>query len=73
MRSPTDGTWYELRPNGHLAVAVRNPIRYGDQAEAEEAARRMRERLPDFRFVEIVSYEETSGERSRATRVGRIS
>ena len=72
MNSPDDGTWYELRPNGHLAVAVRYPERYRDQAQAEEAARRMRERLPDFRFVEIVSYEESRGEHSRAIPVARV-
>jgi hypothetical protein len=72
MSGPDDGTWYELRPNGHLAVAVRHPQRYRDQAEAEEAGRRMRERLPDFRFVEIVRYEESRGERSRAVPVARV-
>jgi hypothetical protein len=72
MSRPDDGTWYELRPNGHLAVSVMNPRRYRGQAEAEDAAREMRERLPDFRFVEIVSYDERDGQRSRATAVGRI-
>jgi hypothetical protein len=72
MSNPDDGTWFELRPNGHLAVGVRTPNRYRALPEAEEAARKMRERLPDFRFVEIVSYEERSGVRSRATPIGRV-
>jgi hypothetical protein len=72
MSRPDDGTWYELRPNGHLGVGVRNPRRYRGQAEAEDAARALRERLPDFRFVEIVTYDERDGQRSRATPVARI-
>jgi hypothetical protein len=72
MSRPDDGTWYELRPNGHLAVGVRNPRRYRGQAEAEVAARELRDRLPDFRFVEIVTYDERDGERSRAATVARI-
>jgi hypothetical protein len=72
MASPDDGTWYEVRPNGHLAVGVAHPRRYREQAEAEDVARAMRERSPDFRFVEVVSYDERDGERSRATSVIRI-
>jgi hypothetical protein len=72
MSSPDDGTWYELRPNGHLGVGVKNPQRFREQPDAEEAARKLRERMPDFRFVEIVRYDERSGERSRATPVARI-
>jgi hypothetical protein len=72
MSSPDDGTWYELRPNGHLGVGVKNPRRYRGQAEAEEAARKMRERFSDVRFVEIVRYDERSGERTRATPVARV-
>jgi hypothetical protein len=72
MNSTDEGIWYELRPNGHLSIAVGNPRRYRSQAEAEQAASQMRERLPDFRFVEIVSYEIRDGKRSRPTAVGRV-
>jgi hypothetical protein len=72
MSSPDDGTWYELRPNGHLGVGVKNPQRYREQSDAEEAGRKMRERMPDFRFVEIVRYDERRGERTRATPVARV-
>ena len=67
-----EGTWYELRPDGIPSVAVANPERYGDQAQAEEAASRLRMRHPDFRFVEIISYEIRNGTRSPATVVGRV-
>jgi hypothetical protein len=56
MSSP-EATWYELRPNGHLAIGVPNPKRYADLAAAEEAGRALRERMPDFRFVEIVKID----------------
>ena len=65
-------SWYELRPNGHLAISVANPKRYVERAAAEQAARQMRERSPDFRFVEIVSIEVRDGKRSRAMPVTRI-
>jgi hypothetical protein len=67
-----DGTWYELRPDGIPSVAIANPQRYGDQAQAEEAASRLRVRHPDFQFVEIITYEIRSGRRSSATLVGRV-
>ena len=67
-----EGTWYELRPDGVPSVAVANPERYGDQAQAEEAASRLRMRHPDFRFVEIITYEIRDGRRSPATLVGRV-
>jgi hypothetical protein len=67
-----DGTWYELRPDGVPSVGVANPQRYGDQAQAEEAAGRMRMRHPNFRFVDIISYEIRDGRRSPETLVGRV-
>jgi hypothetical protein len=67
-----EGTWYELRPDGVPSVAVANPQRYGDQAQAEEAASRLRQRHPDFRYVEIITYEIRNGRRSPATLVGRF-
>jgi hypothetical protein len=67
-----EGTWFELRPDGVPAVAVANPERWGDQAEAEEAARRLRMQHPDFRFVEIMSYEIRNGTRSAPTLVRRV-
>jgi hypothetical protein len=67
-----EGTWYELRPDGIPSVAVANPERYADQAQAEEAAGRLRMRHPDFRFVEIITYEIRNGRRSPATSVGRV-
>ncbi len=72
MTSSDDGTWYELRPNGHPSIAVWNAPRYRERAEAEQAAAKMRERLPDYKFVEIVSYESKDGERSRPRPVGRV-
>lgn len=67
-----EGTWYELRPDGVASVAVANPQRYVDQAQAEEAASRLRMRHPDFRFVEIITYEIRNGTRSPATLVRRV-
>jgi hypothetical protein len=67
-----EGTWYELRPDGVPSVGVANPARYGDQAQAEEAASRLRVRYPNFRFVEIITYEIRDGTRSPATSVGRV-
>jgi hypothetical protein len=72
MSSSDDGTWYELRPNGQPIIGSGTPRRYGEQAAAEQAAREMRQRYPDFRFVEIISYEDCAGERSRATPVARV-
>ena len=67
-----EGTWYELRPEGVPSVGVANPERYADQAQAEEAARRLRTRHPDFRFVEIITYEIRDGRRSPAILVSRV-
>jgi hypothetical protein len=67
-----EGTWYELRPNGIPSVGVANPERYGDQAQAEEAASRLRTKHSDFRFVEIITYEIRNGNRSEATLVRRV-
>jgi hypothetical protein len=67
-----EGTWFELRPDGVASVGVANPPRYGDQAQAEEAASRLRMRHPDFRFVEIITYEIRNGRRSQATLVRRV-
>jgi hypothetical protein len=67
-----EGTWYELRPDGVPSVAVANPERYGDQAAAEEAASRLRMRHPNFRYIEIITYEIRNGRRSPATLVGRV-
>jgi hypothetical protein len=72
MSSADDGIWYELRPNGHPSIAVWNPKRYPSQAAAEQAAGQMRQRSPDFRFVEIISYEVRGGKLSRPTSVGRV-
>jgi hypothetical protein len=70
--STDEATWYELRPNGHPAIAVLNPKRFYSLAEAEEAAGAMRQRSPDFKFVEIVRYTFENGMRSRALPVGRV-
>jgi hypothetical protein len=67
-----DGTWFELRPDGVRSVGVANPPRFSDQASAEEAARQLRVRRPAFNFVEIITYEMRSGERSDVTIVGRV-
>jgi hypothetical protein len=67
-----EGTWYELRPDGIASVAVANPERYAEQAQAEEAAGRLRTRHPDFRFVEIITYEIRNGRRSAPTLVRRV-
>jgi hypothetical protein len=67
-----EGTWYELRPDGVRSVGVVNPERYGDKAQAEEAAGRLRMVHPDFQFVEIITYEIRDGRRSPATVVGRV-
>jgi hypothetical protein len=67
-----EGTWFELRPDGVASVGVANPERYGDQAQAEEAASRLRTRHPNFRFVEIITYEIRNGRRSPATLVRRV-
>ncbi|MDP9258198.1 MAG: hypothetical protein M3Q31_16835 [Actinomycetota bacterium] len=72
MGTADEGTWYELRPDGIPLVAVANPERYGDRAQAEEAASRLRMRHSDFRFVEIISYEIRNGRRSEATLVERV-
>ena len=72
MSSPEDGTWYELRPNGHPSVGVWNPPRFPDRETAEQAALTMRERSPDFTFVEIVRCEIRGNDRSRPTPVGRV-
>jgi hypothetical protein len=72
MSRSDDGTWYELRPNGHPSVAVWSPQRYRDRDDAAAAALKMRERSPDFKFVEIVSYEITGSDRSRPRPVGRV-
>jgi hypothetical protein len=67
-----EGTWFELRPEGIPSVGVANPPRWADRAEAEEAAGRLRLRRPDFRYVEIITYEIRNGQRSAATAVGRV-
>jgi hypothetical protein len=72
MSSSEDGTWYELRPNGHPSVAVWSPKRYREREDAAAEALKMRDRSPDFKFVEIVSYEIARGERSRPRPVGRV-
>ncbi len=68
-----EGTWFEIRPEGIAAVGVANPVRYTDQAQAEEAARKLRSRHPDFRFVEIITYEVHNGNRSPVTSLGRFT
>jgi hypothetical protein len=72
MGTADEGTWYELRPDGVPSVGVANPQRYGDQAQAEEAASRLLIRHPGFRFVEIITYEIRDGRRSQATLVRRV-
>ena len=67
MGTADEGTWYELRPDGVPSVGVANPPRYGDQAQAEEAASRLLVRHPGFHFVEIITYENgTAGAPRRA-------
>jgi hypothetical protein len=72
MSSPQGSIWYEIRPNGQAMIGTVNPQRFGDQAAAEAAGRRMRERYPDFRFVEIVRYEARDGKESGPTSAGRV-
>ena len=72
MGSDDDGVWYELRPNGLHSIGSGNPRRYRSQADAEQAAGEMRKRFPDFRFVEIISYENDRGKRSASTAVSRV-
>ena len=72
MSSTDEATWYELRPNGHPSIAVLNPKRFSSLAEAEEAAGAMRQRSPDFKFVEIVRITFENGMRSHALPVGRV-
>ncbi|HET6171560.1 MAG TPA: hypothetical protein VFD90_03070 [Gaiellales bacterium] len=72
MSSADDTVWYELRPNGHPQVAVWNPKRYRTQAEAEQAARELRDRMPDFKFIDIVSCHMEGRDTSRPTQVGRV-
>ena len=70
--STDESTWYELRPNGHPSIAVLNPRRYYSLPEAEEAAGAMRQRSPDFKFVEIVRYTFENGKRSHARPIARV-
>ena len=70
MSSP-EATWYEIRPNGMLAISVPNPKRYLDVEAAEAAATTMRQRYPDFEFVEIVRVDFRGKDRAE-TPVGRI-
>jgi hypothetical protein len=72
MSTADHATWFELRPNGHPSIAVWNPKRYATLAEAEAAATVMRERSPDFRFVEIVRCEMTDGVLARPASVCRV-
>jgi hypothetical protein len=72
MSRSDDSAWYELRPNGHPSIAVWNPKRYRSQPEAEEAAARMRQRSPDFRFVEILRCEVRDGKLAPPTPVARV-
>jgi hypothetical protein len=67
-----DDTWYELRPNGQAMIGTVNPRRYHEQAEAEQAAAQMRQRYPDFRFVEIIRCEIRDGQEARPASVGRV-
>jgi hypothetical protein len=69
---PSEGTWYELRPDGIPSVGVAKPLRFADQAHAEEAATAMRRRHPSFSFVEIVTYEVRDGRRSEMTLASRV-
>jgi len=69
---PGEGTWYELRPDGIPSVGVARPLRFADQARAEEAAMAMRAKLPSFSFVEIVTYEIRDGRRSEITVASRV-
>ena len=72
MSSTEDGTWYELRPNGQPIIGSANPARYRDQAAAERAGAQMRQRYPDFRFVEIIAFESRAGEQPRTISAGRV-
>ncbi len=72
MSSTDAAIWYELRPNGHPSIAVLNPRRYSSLPEAEEAAGAMRQRSPDYKFVEIVRFTFENGKRSHAERIGRV-
>jgi hypothetical protein len=72
MRDSTEASWYELRPNGMLAISVANPRRYTDLPAAEEAAVALRRRMPDVRFIEIVLVEFRDGDRAAATPVARV-
>ncbi len=69
--SSSEATWFEIRPNGMLAISVPNPKRYPDLAAAEEAAGAMRQRYPDFTFVEIIQVDFRGKDRAE-TPVGRV-
>jgi len=69
---PSEGTWYELRPDGVPSAGVARPLRFTDQAHAEKAAVAMRARFPSFSFVEIVTYEVRDGRRSEITLASRV-
>jgi hypothetical protein len=69
---PSEGTWYELRPGGIPSVGVAKPLRFANQAQAEEVAVRIRARHPSFSFVEIVTYEVRDGRRSEITVASRV-
>ena len=53
-------------------MGVANPKRYGDEAEAEQAARELLAKRPNFRFVEIITYEIRNGQRTPATLFRRV-
>lgn len=72
VSSSDEGIWYELRPNGQPVIGSGNPRRYREQADAEQAARQMRERFPDFRSVDVISYEIRDGKRSRPSLAARV-
>ena len=67
--SPEEGAVFELRPDGQ---ETENAERYGDQAQAEQAATAMLIRHPDLQFVEIAE-RDAGGGASEPTTVGRIA
>jgi hypothetical protein len=61
---------FELRPDGQEAE---NAERYGDQAQAEQAATAMLIRRPDLQFVEIAERDAGESGGSGPTTVARIA
>jgi hypothetical protein len=67
--SDDEATWFELQPGG----GQREPERYGERAEAEQAATAMLIRRPELQFVEVAEYAMRGGKAARLGTVSRIA